>query len=150
MLRKRLRRGIDGQSWSAIAIDRNGHVLTNTPIWMDTRAQSVCDRLNEEIGAEAIFEVAGTPFSHLILQRRSSGIKKTFRRCMPKLTKSFSPTSFIAFKLTGAVSQDLSQGYGLHCFDMRTGKWNEAMCEKLGIPVEFLPKSFPVTMLWEQ
>ena len=44
--------GIDGQSWSAIAIDRNGHVLTNTPIWMDTRAQSVCDRLNEEIGAE--------------------------------------------------------------------------------------------------
>ena len=51
--------GIDGQSWSAIAIDRNGHVLTNTPIWMDTRAQSVCDRLNEEIGAEAIFEVAG-------------------------------------------------------------------------------------------
>ena len=57
--------GIDGQSWSAIAIDRNGHVLTNTPIWMDTRAQSVCDRLNEEIGAEAIFEVAGLSLIHI-------------------------------------------------------------------------------------
>ena len=31
--------GIDGQSWSAIAIDKEGKVLTNTPIWMDTRAQ---------------------------------------------------------------------------------------------------------------
>ena len=51
--------GIDGQSWSAIAIDKEGKVLTNTPIWMDTRAQSVCDRLNQEIGAEKIFEVAG-------------------------------------------------------------------------------------------
>ena len=51
--------GIDGQSWSAIAIDKEGKVLTNTPIWMDTRAQSICDRLNEEIGADKIFEVAG-------------------------------------------------------------------------------------------
>lgn len=47
--------GIDGQSWSAIAMDKDGNVLTNTPIWMDTRAQSICDRLNKEIGAEQIF-----------------------------------------------------------------------------------------------
>lgn len=60
-----------------------------------------------------------------------------------KIDKILQSNSFIAFKLTGAVSQDLSQGYGLHCFDMRTGKWNEAMCEKLGIPVEFLPEIVP-------
>ena len=51
--------GIDGQSWSAIAVDKDGNVLTNTPIWMDTRAQSICDRLNEEIGADEIFRVSG-------------------------------------------------------------------------------------------
>ena len=51
--------GIDGQGWSAIAIDREGHVLTNTPIWMDTRAQDICDRLNAQIGADRIFEVSG-------------------------------------------------------------------------------------------
>ena len=53
--------GIDGQGWSAIAIDKDGRNLTNTPIWMDTRAQDICDRLNQQIGAEAIFEVAGNP-----------------------------------------------------------------------------------------
>ena len=51
--------GIDGQRWSAIAIDKDGKVLTATPIWMDTRAQNICDCLNKEIGAENIFEVAG-------------------------------------------------------------------------------------------
>ena len=51
--------GIDGQSWSAIAVDRRGNVLTNTPIWLDTRAQDICDRLPEEIGAAAIFRTAG-------------------------------------------------------------------------------------------
>ena len=45
--------------------------------------------------------------------------------------------------MTGAVTQDLSQGYGLHCFDMRTGSWDENMCVKLGIPVEFLPEIVP-------
>ena len=29
--------GIDGQSWSAIAIDREGNVLTDTPIWIGLR-----------------------------------------------------------------------------------------------------------------
>ena len=41
--------GIDGQSWSAIPIDQEGNVLANTPIWMDTRAQDICDRINREI-----------------------------------------------------------------------------------------------------
>ena len=38
--------GIDGQSWSAIAVDSEGNVLTNTPIWMDTRAVDICDEYN--------------------------------------------------------------------------------------------------------
>ncbi len=33
--------GIDGQSWSAIAIDQEGKVLTNTPIWIRTPEHSL-------------------------------------------------------------------------------------------------------------
>ena len=51
--------GIDGQSWSAIPIDTEGNVIANTPIWMDTRAQDICERLNHEIGKDRIFELAG-------------------------------------------------------------------------------------------
>ena len=51
-----------------------------------------------------------------------------------KIYKILQSNSFIAYRLTGAITQDLSQGYGLHCFDMRTGTWDEVMCEKLGIP----------------
>ncbi len=56
--------GIDGQSWSAIPIDREGNVLANT------------------CAADAI-----------LLQRASSGTKKIFRRYTQKSTKSFSPTA---------------------------------------------------------
>lgn len=135
--------GIDGQSWSAIAVDKEGKVLTNTPIWMDTRAQEICEELNARIGAEEIFSLAGNS-----LQPSYTTAKIIwYQRYMPKVYahtyKILQANSYIAYKLTGNMTQDLSQGYGLHCFDMRTGQWNEEMCEKLGIPMKLLPEIYP-------
>lgn len=85
--------GIDGQSWSAIAMDKDGNVLTNTPIWMDTRAQSICDRLNEEIGADKILKYPVILFSHPTQPQRSSGTKKISRKFTQRSTRSCSPTA---------------------------------------------------------
>lgn len=135
--------GIDGQSWSAIAIDKDGKVLTNTPIWMDTRAQSICDRLNEDIGADEIFRVAGNSLQPSYTTAKILWYKENLPEVYRKTHKILQSNSYIAFKLTGQISQDLSQGYGLHCFDMRTGQWDEEMCKKMGIPREFLPEIVP-------
>lgn len=132
--------GIDGQSWSAIAIDKEGRVLANTPIWMDTRAQDICDRLNQEVGSEAIFQAAGNSLQPSYTTAKILWYKENLPQVYEKTDKILQSNSFIAFKLTGAVSQDVSQGYGLHCFDMRKGCWSEEMCERLGIPVTFLPE----------
>lgn len=135
--------GIDGQSWSAIAIDKGGKVLTNTPIWMDTRAQSICDRLNEEIGEEEIFRIAGNSLQPSYTTAKILWYKENLPEVYSKIYKILQSNSYIAFKLTGQISQDLSQGYGLHCFDMRTGQWDEEMCKKMGIPRDFLPEIVP-------
>ena len=135
--------GIDGQSWSAIAIDREGNVLTDTPIWMDTRAQEICNRLNNEIGSENIFQVAGNSLQPSYTTAKILWYKENMPEVYGRIYKILQSNSFIAYRLTGAVTQDLSQGYGLHCFDMRTGSWDENMCVKLGIPVEFLPEIVP-------
>lgn len=131
--------GIDGQSWSAIAIDQDGKVLTNTPIWMDTRAQSICDRLNKEIGAEQIFEVSGNSLQPSYTTAKIIWYKEKLPEIYGKIYKVLQSNSYIAYKLTGSISQDVSQGYGLHCFRMREGIWDKEMCQKLGIPMEFLP-----------
>ena len=132
--------GIDGQSWSAIAMDKDGNVLTNTPIWMDTRAQSICDRLNEEIGAEQIFEVSGNSLQPSYTTAKILWYKENLPEVYAKIDKILQSNSYIAYKLTGVMSQDVSQGYGLHCFDMRKAAWDEEMCKKLGIPMGFLPE----------
>lgn len=135
--------GIDGQSWSAIAIDRNGKVLTNTPIWMDTRAQSICDRLNQEIGASKIFELCGNMLQPSYTTAKILWYKENLPEIYSKIDKILQSNSFIAYRLTGKISQDISQGYGFHCFNMRTGTWDEEMCKAMGIPIRFLPEIVP-------
>ena len=135
--------GIDGQSWSAIAVDKEGKVLTNTPIWMDTRAQDICEELNEKNGAEEIFALAGNSLQPSYTTAKILWYERNLPEVYTKTEKILQSNSYIAYKLTGVMTQDISQGYGLHCFDMHTGEWDESMCEKLGIPMRLLPDIYP-------
>ena len=47
--------GVDGQSWSAIALDRSGNVLCPTPIWTDTRSEAVCRETAGRLTEEKLF-----------------------------------------------------------------------------------------------
>ncbi len=130
--------GIDGQSWSAIPIDKDGKVLANTPIWMDTRASDICKRLNETIGEDKIFGLAGNSMQPSYTTPKILWYKENMPDIYTKIYKILQSNSFIAYRLTGVCSQEMSQGYGLHCFDMKTGTWNKEMCDKLGFPFSFL------------
>lgn len=134
--------GVDGQSWSAIAIDKSGRVLTNTPIWMDTRSESICRQLQNEIGKESIFHLTGNSLQPTYTTGKILWYKENMPEVFNNTYKILQSNSFIVYRLTGVLSQDKSQGYGLHCFDMHNGTWNRAMCEKLGIPMDFLPEIY--------
>lgn len=135
--------GIDGQSWSAIPIDKEGNVLANTPIWMDTRAQDICDRINREIGEENIFALTGNSLQPSYTTAKILWYKENLPQMYEKIDKILQSNAFIAYRLTDALSHDMSQGYGVHCFDMKNGCWNDEMCEKMGIPRSFLPELVP-------
>lgn len=135
--------GIDGQSWSAIAVDENGNVLTNTPIWMDTRAQDICDELNERIGKDRIFKLCGNSLQPSYTTPKIVWYQRNLPEVYAKTAKILQSNSYIAFKLTGKMTQDVSQGYGLHCFNMQEMTWDFAMCEELGFSKDLLPEIYP-------
>jgi len=134
--------GIGGQSWSAIAVDRNGKLLCNTPIWMDTRASEICKKVNEKIGAERIFDISGNSFEPMYTTPKILWYKENLPNVFKNTYKILQSNSYIAFRLTGIFSGEKSQGYGLHCFNMKKGIYNEKLCEDFEIPFEFLPKIY--------
>ncbi len=135
--------GIDGQGWSAIAIDKEGKVLTRTPIWMDIRSREICTRLNQEIGEEEIFRVSGNSLTAPYTTGKVLWYKENLPDVYKKTDKILQSNSFIAYRLTGKVSQDICQSYAWHCFDMKRGTWDDDMRRAMGIPAEFLPEISP-------
>lgn len=134
--------GIDGQSWSAIPIDKKGNVLCNTPIWMDTRADDICRETINRIGFNRIFMLSGNSFEPTYSTPKILWFKKNMPDVYNSTYKFLQSNSFIAFKLTGQISQDLSQGYGIHSFNMKEGKWDDSFCEELGFDRDKLPEIF--------
>ncbi len=134
--------GIDGQSWSAIPVDKNGTVLSNTPIWMDTRADDICTELNDRIGADQIFSVSGNSLQPSYTTAKIIWYQRNMPEVYRNTYKILQSNSYIAFMLTGEMTQDMSQGYGLHCFHMQNRTWDSGMCSELGIPEGVLPDLF--------
>ena len=132
--------GIDGQSWSAIPIDREGNCLHNTPIWMDTRARDISARVRADIGEDRIFEVAGNGFEPAYTTPKMLWFKEEMPDVYRKTYQFLQSNSYIAFKLTGVISQDLSQGYGIHFFDQKRLCYDEDLAKELGLDIDMLPE----------
>ncbi len=134
--------GVDGQSWSCIPVDENGEILANTPIWLDTRAIDICKELNGKIGKENIFDVAGNSLQPSYTTAKILWFKREMPEVYKKTKKFLQSNSYIVYKLTNRISQDKSQGYGVHCFDMKNGSWDKEMANKLGLSIDMLPKIY--------
>ena len=135
--------GVDGQSWSAIALDQGGNVLCPTPIWTDTRSAEICREASERLTAEKLFETSGNPAQPGYTWPKILWYRKYRPEVFSRTEKILQSNSYIVYRMTGEITQDLSQGYGLACFDMRKGCWDDDACGLLGIPRRFLPEIVP-------
>lgn len=134
--------GVDGQSWAAIPVGRDGSVLANTPIWFDTRSRPVCDRLREEVGEETLFDLCGNPLQPGYSLPKILWFAEHAPQVYRDAAQFLQANSFIVYRLTGVCSQDRSQGYGLHCYNMRTSAWDEDTCRRMGLDPGKLPPLF--------
>ena len=135
--------GVDGQSWAAVAVGADGEALSPTPIWSDTRAADTCAELICRFGEERFFSTScnrlmpGYTFPKLCYYKKH--MPEIYNRAVCFLQSN----GYIVYRLTGQLSCDLSQGYGLACFDMRRGVWDEDLCREAGIDPALLPPLFP-------
>ena len=135
--------GVDGQSWSAIALDGAGEVLCPTPIWTDTRSAEICRETLEQLPQEKLFALCGNPPQPGYTWPKILWYRRHRPEVFAAAKKILQSNSYIVYRMTGEITQDLSQGYGLACFDMRKGRWDEETCGELGIPGTLLPEIVP-------
>ncbi|EOH94404.1 xylulokinase [Enterococcus pallens] len=131
--------GVAGQSWSAVPLTADGQVLANTPIWMDSRAATICQKLKKQIGEKRLFQLCGNPLQPTYTLPKILWYKEHLPEIYQRIDKILQSNSYIVYQLTGCFSQDVSQGYGYHFFDMQKDSYDQTICMELGISPEILP-----------
>ncbi len=131
--------GVDGQSWACVPVDERGEVLADTPIWMDTRCQSLCDEVLAGVPAAEILALAGNRLSPSYSTAKALWFARNRPEVYERTRWFLQSNSLIVLALTGVASQDHSQGYGLHFIDVATGRTDAAMALRLGVDPELFP-----------
>ncbi|MDA3847703.1 MAG: FGGY-family carbohydrate kinase [Vallitaleaceae bacterium] len=134
--------GVDGISWACIPIDKTGNVLYPTMIWLDTRATKEAQWMKEVAGEEALIALSGNPVDAAYITPKMLWLKSNEPEIFAKTDKLLQSNAFLVYRLTGVLSQDYSQGYGFHFFDMNKGEYNEGMATKLGLSLDLVAPLF--------
>ncbi len=134
--------GLDGTSWASLPVDQKGHPLRKAMLWLDRRAEKQAQRMRESIGEDVLISLSGNPVDSAYITPKMLWVKDEEPEIYRQAYKFLQSNAYIAFKLTGAFSQDYSQGYGFHFFDIANGHWNGKVAEQLGISLDLMAPLF--------
>jgi len=139
--------GITNQRETAVAWDRHtGEPLHHAIVWQDRRTARRCDQLREQ-GHEAVFRER----TGLVLDAYFSGTKYEWllkEGGVDRRALLGTIDAWLLFKLTGRHATDYSNASRTLLFDIRERRWDEELCELLGVPVGNLPEALPNAMVY--
>ena len=147
--------GITNQRETTIVWDKNtGKPVYNAIVWQCRRTASICDELKASGIGEYVREKTG-----LLIDAYFSGTKIKWildnvdgaRERGERGELLFGNVdSWLIWNLTGGKAHvsDYSNCSRTMIFDIDELKWDETLCEKLGIPMSMLPTPVPSSMIY--
>lgn len=130
--------GVDGISWACIPIDKTGEVLAPTMIWLDRRATEEAEWMKQTVGEDKLISISGNPVDAAYITPKMLWLKKHKPQIYKNTYKFLQSNAFIVYRFTGNLSQDYSQGYGFHYFDISKGEWDKTVADQLGISLDLM------------
>lgn len=131
-----------GQMHGLTALDEHDKVIRPAILWNDGRTKKETDYLNEVIGREKLssytanIAFAGFTAPKLLWMREHEPEK------FAKIHKIMLPKDYLAYRLSGSFSTDVSDASGMLLMDVKNRRWSEEMIDICGIREDMLPKLY--------
>lgn len=131
-----------GQMHGLVILDENDRIIRPAILWNDGRSTAECEYLNNEIGRDKLSEytanIAFAGFTAPKLLWVMNNEPENFKR----IKKIMLPKDYIAFRLTGEFSTDMSDASGMLLLDVKNRRWSEEMCRICHITADMLPRLY--------
>lgn len=132
---------VTGQAETLITLDETGKPVRKAIVWLDNRAKEEAAELERTFGKEALFRMSGQtemlpcwPAAKILWLKRHE--PENFRRTARFLMVE----DYIGYRLTGCFATCRGLMPSSLYYDIRTGRYDKAMLEKLGIREDQLPE----------
>ena len=131
-----------GQMHGLVALDDKDEVIRPAILWNDGRTTKETNYLNETIGKEKLSRYTANIAFAGFTAPKLLWMKKQEPELFQKIAKIMLPKDYIAYKLTGVHSTDVSDASGMLLMDVRGKCWSDEMLEICGISRRQLPKIY--------
>lgn len=134
--------GIAGQMHGMTMLDFSGRVLRPSIIWCDQRSGAECDEMNRLAGADRLMAVTANPAITGFTASKILWVRNHEPEIYSSCAHILLPKDYVRYRFTGDYATEVSDASGMQLLDVPNRCWSEEICEKLNIPMEWLPKVY--------
>ncbi len=131
-----------GQMHGLVALDDKDEVIRPAILWNDGRTAEETDYLNETIGKEKLSQYTANIAFAGFTAPKLLWMKKHEPQLFARIAKIMLPKDYIAYRLTGVHSTDVSDASGMLLMDVKNKCWSKEMMEICQITESQLPRIF--------
>ena len=131
-----------GQMHGLVMLDTEDKVIRPAILWNDGRSYKETEYLNKVIGKDKLTEYTGNIAFAGFTAPKVLWVKANEPENFAKISKICLPKDYLAYRLSGVFSTDVSDASGTLYFDVKNRTWSDEMCEICSIDKNWLPQIF--------
>lgn len=134
--------GLTGQMHGLTLLDATGKVLRPAILWNDQRTGAQCDDIRARLGKPRLIQITGNDALTGFTAPKVLWVQQNEPDVFNKTRHILLPKDYVRYRLTGDYAMDRADAAGTILLDIKTRDWSPVMLEALGIPQEWLPKTY--------
>ncbi|NOK62772.1 MAG: xylulokinase [Chloroflexi bacterium AL-W] len=127
-----------GPAHDVVLLDRHGRALQSVILWSDRRSTPQAQWL-ENLYGDVIFDTSYQPVSPHWTLAQLLWIKERQPEIWQQMTRLMIRKDYICYRLTGSWATDWYDAIGTQLFDVQQGRWSQALCDLIDLPMSYLP-----------
>ena len=131
-----------GQMHGLVMLDSEDKVIRPAILWNDGRSYKETEYLNNVIGKDKLTEYTGNIAFAGFTAPKVLWVKANEPENFAKINKICLPKDYLAYRLSGVFSTDVSDASGTLYFDVKNRTWSKEMCDICSIDMNWLPQIF--------
>lgn len=136
--------GVTAQMHAVVPIGKEGEsLLKRVPIWCDKRAQSICQKVSQEIPPKDQLDKTANLLISNWTGPKMKWIQKNAPDVYRKTSVFLTAKDYLNFKLTGGCFTDFSEASGSFLFSWKEKAWSDELLSLFNLDREKLPPIVP-------